>query len=273
MGSGSSGSQGSSSIPGTVSPITAAVTELFGGGVGVHNGQFVPTALFGGLPGNRPFGGVFNAGSFAPIGDLLNNQPLTSSESSILGAGAGPDGTPAFGVNPGFQDLAAQGLFGDTQTQRDIFSQAVSTLPALLDTEPDAAIAAARREFSQDTVPAILERAPGFSSSDLQRELVRGGVDLDTNVAALREANLGRVAQTVAGIPDFANAVGGQSSSLIDRAGDILGFGQLGREFLRETSPAGDAFRVLAALQSLTGPAITTESEGSGKQKSVGVLG
>jgi len=162
--------------------------------------------------------------------------------------------------------LQQAGFLSGLQSQ-DLLRQGAAALPALLETEPTAAIAAARRGFSQETVPTILERAPGFSSSDLQRELSRAGVDLDTNIAALREANLGRVGQTVQGLPQFAQAFG---SNLLDQAAQVLGFGQLGREFMQDVGPAGDAFRVLSALQSLTGPALTNFQFGSQKSKSGG---
>ena len=236
----SSGSQ--QSLPGTESPVTATLQALFGGQPVASGGQFQPTA-FGGA------GSAFTPESFAALPGLLQNFPMTGTEQAITGGG-----------------LQQAGFLSGLQSQ-DLLRQGAAALPALLETEPTAAIAAARRGFSQETVPTILERAPGFSSSDLQRELSRAGVDLDTNIAALREANLGRVGQTVQGLPQFAQAFG---SNLLDQAAQVLGFGQLGREFMQDVGPAGDAFRVLSALQSLTGPALTNFQFGSQKSKSGG---
>jgi hypothetical protein len=169
-----------------------------------------------------------------------------------------------FGAQPGAQDLALADMF----QSRGVLQQGVNALPALLNTEPDAAIALARREFTEQTLPALLERAPGFSSSDLQREMMRSGTDLDTQIAALREAGLNRAAQVTSFLPQFAEAVG---TNTLSRAGDILGFGQLGREFNLGISPAGDAFRVLEQLQSLMGPALVSTSSGSQSSKGGGV--
>lgn len=241
MGGGSSSS--TSSTPGSLSPVTAMLQALFGS-----------TPPKAGKSGYRPtsFGGegaLFNEETFNALPGLLQNFPMTGTEQAITGGGA-----QAFGAQNAF---GAQGLL----------QQGANALPALLETEPTAAIAAARRGFTQETVPSILERAPGFSSSDLQRELTRAGVDLETGIGAMREANLGRVAQTVQGLPAFAQAFGGQ---FLDQMAGVLGFGQLGREFMRDVSPAGDAFRVLTMLQSLTGPALTQSSKG--KSSSVQIL-
>lgn len=239
-------------VPGTLSPITATLISLFGGQPIAKGGQFRPTAF--------AEGGLFSPESFAALGGLLQNQPLTGVEQSILGAEGG-------GFGGGLQ---AAGLGTALQSQR-LLGLGAQALPALLETEPTASIAAARRGFTQETIPSILERAPGFSSSDLQRELTRGGVDLETNVAALREANLGRVGQVVEGLPGFAQAFG---SNLLDQAAQVLGFGQLGRELVREVSPAGDAFRVLSALQSLFGgPALTGTGSTSSKSANAAIGG
>lgn len=252
MGSGSKGqttqAQTQESAPGTLSPITATLLSLFGGAPQVRGGQFQPTAFAG--PG-----ALFTPESFSALPGLLANQPLTPVESFLTG---GSIQGPALAAA-----LQGQGLL----------QQAAGAVPALLETEPTAAIAAARRGFTEETIPAILERAPGFSSSDLQRELARAGTDLELGVAALREANLGRVGATVAQLPQFTQALG---TNLLDQASQILGYGQLGRELVRETSPAGDAFRVLVALQSLTGPGITQFQTGTGttrqRSKSTGVF-
>lgn len=244
-GGGSYGSSKGKSIPGTLSPVTATLLDLFGGNVTTKKGQFIPTS-FG-------EGGLFSPESFGAIGGLMQNQPLTGVERAMLGI----DPSGAFGGGT-LQELG----LGQALLSQGVLNAGVGALPALLETEPTAAINLARREFQQDTLPAILERAPGFSSSDLQRELTRAGVDLETNVAALREANLGRVGQTVLGLPGFAQAVG---SNLLDQAAQVLGFGSLGREFVRETSPAGDAFRTLTALQSLMG-GLTQQGSSSSKQ-------
>lgn len=225
--------------PGTLSPITGILLDLFGGTTGVKGGQFVPTTW--------GQGGAFNSGSFGALPGLLENMPLTGAESTVLGG-----------------DWQNAALGAGVQSQQAL-NLGAAALPDLLATNPAASIAAARRGFTEETLPAILERAPGFSSSDLQRELVRGGTDLETNIAALKEANLGRVGQVVQGLPAFASAMG---SNLVDQGTQILGFGQLGRDFAREQTPAGDAFRVLTAIQSLVGPGLTT----SGSSKSTGVL-
>jgi hypothetical protein len=71
------------------------------------------------------------------------------------------------------------------------------------------------------------------------------------------------VGQVVQGLPQYLQGY-------LDTASQNLGFGQIGRELVRDTSPAGDAFRVLSMIQSLTSPAITSQS--AGKSKSTGVL-
>ena len=250
MGSGSKQKSSAQQLPGTLSPVTASLLDLFGGNVIASGGQFFPTS-FG-------QGGAFSPQSFAALPGLLQNQPLTGVEQSILGAQGGGfgGGIQGLGMQAGLQ---AQGLL----------EQGAAALPALLETNPAASIAAAQRSFKEDTLPAILERAPGFSGSDLQRELTRAGVDLQTNIAALKEANLGRVGQVVAGLPGYAQAYG---QNLFDSATQALGFGQLGRQLVMENTPAGDAFRVLTALQGLTGSAITSQSGSSGKGKSTSVL-
>ena len=232
---GSGGSQSQQQAPGTLSPITATVLSLFGTNPDANEGQFAPTTGLG------QGGGVFSPQDFSALPGLLQNMPQTGVESAFLG------GAPTTA-----QAGALQG--------QDLLNRTASSLTI----EPSAAIAQARRGFEQETVPGILERAPGFSSSDLQRELTRGGVDLETNIGALRDAHQLALAQTV---PGFADKLG---TYMLDQATQQLGFGQLGREFTREVGPAGDAFRVLTALQSLTGPALTTQ--GSGKSKNVGVL-
>jgi len=219
------------------------IQSLFGSGISTAGGQYSPQG-FGGE------GAAFNQGSFAALPGLLQNMPATGAEQAITGGGA-------------------QGLgFLNALGSQGILQQGANALPALLETDPTASIAAARRGFSQETLPAILERAPGFSSSDLQRETARAGVDLETGIAALKEQNLGRVAQTVQGLPAFAQAFG---SNLLDQMSNVLGFGQLGREFMRDVSPAGDAFRVLSMLQSLTGPGLTQASRGQGESKSISI--
>ena len=251
MGGGSKGSSEQGQFPGTLSPVTATLQSLFGGSPTVTSGQFVPTT-FG-------QGGVFNPQSFSALSGLLQGQPLTGTEQGILGAQGG-------GFGGGIQALGLQNAL----TAQGLLNQGAALIPQLLNADPTAAIAQARSQFSQETIPQILERAPGFSSSDLQRELARGGTELETNIAALREAGLGQRLQTaLTGVPAFAQAVG---TNLLDQASQILGFGQLGRELVRDASPAGDAFRVLTALQSLTGPALTTQGFGTSKQKSTSVL-
>lgn len=245
MASGSHSSQQSSQLPGTASPVTALFQQLFGANVKAAGGQFVPTS-YGGA------GSLFQPSDFAALPGLLQNRPATSVEQLIAGGG-----------------LQQAGLANALQSQ-DILQQGAATLPALLQTDPTAAIAQARRGFTQETVPAILERAPGFSSSDLQRELTRGGVDLETNVAALREANLGRIGGLVQALPGYAQALG---SNLTDQASQLLGLGSLGREFLQDVSPAGDALRTLMALQGIMGgPALTQRGLSSGFSKQGGVL-
>ena len=71
--------------------------------------------------------------------------------------------------------------------------------------------------------------------------------------------------------PTIAQAIG---SNLLDQTANILGFGQLGREFVRDVSPAGDALRMLTIFQGLTGQAVTAQQSGgsSGRSKNVGVL-
>ena len=247
-GSESSGQQTQS--PGTLSPVTATLQSLFGGNPVVSaQGQFVPTS-FG-------QGGVFSPAMFSSLTGLLQGQPLTGTEQSILGAQGG-------GFGGGIQALGLQNAL----TAQGLLNQGAAILPQLLNADPTAAIAQARQQFGQETIPAILERAPGFSSSDLQRELARGGTELETNIAALREAGMSqRLNTALSGIPAFAQAVG---TNLLDQASQVLGFGQLGRELVRDTSPAGDAFRVLTALQSLTGPALTQTSQAHQTAKSGG---
>lgn len=251
MASGGTSVSAQGQLPGTASPVTAILQQLFGGNVKAAGGQFIPTA-FGATGPNGPTGAVFTPEMFSGLTGLLQSRPATGVEQFLTG--------------PDYQKLA---LGGALQSQ-DILSQGAAALPALLQTDPTAAIAQARRGFTQETLPAILERAPGFSSSDLQRELTRGGVDLETNVAALREQNLGRVAQTVQGLPAFAQALG---TNLSDQASQLLGLGTLGREFLQDVSPAGDAFRTLSMLQSLFGgPGLTQRGIGSSQSKQGGVL-
>lgn len=276
-------------VPGTFSPVLASLFSLFGGPPGVGPSGFTPSSFggpgaafqpgaFAALPGllqNQPLTGIEQfilgsqpgqpiqvpsfdqaafqaavaqqqasrggdkagrpvAGQLAPVdpAQFFTNQTIGGGENSVFGGGLQGAGLVSA--------LQAQGLLG----------QGAAALPALLETDPASAIAAARRGFTQETLPAILERAPGFSSSDLQRELSRAGVDLETNIAALREANLGRVGQVLQGLPGFAQAVG---SNLLGQAAQVLGFGTLGRQFTTEAGPAGDAFRVLSALATLEG--------------------
>ena len=243
--SGQHSNQTSQSTPGTLSPVTATLMSLFGTGVESGGGQYtqVPYQQFG--QGQ----GAFSPQSFAALPGLLQNQPLTGVESAILGAQGG-------GFGGGIQGMGLQNAL----TSQDLLNRTAGALTI----EPEAAIAQARRGFTQDTLPAILERAPGFSSSDLQREMTRAGVDLETNIGALRDAHQLALAQTV---PQLAQSVG---TNLLDQASQVLGFGQLGRELVRETGPAGDAFRVLTALQSLTTPALTQLSTGDAKSKGGG---
>ena len=243
MGSGSTGSGQQSNVPGTLSPVTASLLSLFGNQPITQGGQF-------GLQNQQTFGesgGVFSPQSFAALPGLLQNMPMTSTEQLVTGGG-----------------IQGLGLQGALQSQ-GLLEQGAGALSQQLQ-GPEAAIAQARRGFTQETVPDILERAPGFSSSDLQRELTRGGVDLETNIAALRESSQ---SNAIGQVPGYAQALG---SNLLDQAAQVLGFGQLGRDMIREVSPAGDAFRVLTALQSLTSPALTNISSGQQKNKSTGVF-
>jgi len=236
----SSGRQ--SSTPGTLSPITATLISLFGGAPTASSGQFQPTAFAG--PG-----AAFTPQSFAALPGLLANQPATATEQAF--------------TSPGFQALGGQ----QALLSQQILGQGAAALPGLLGGGSEAAVAQARRGFTQETLPSILERAPGFSSSDLQRELSRAGVDLETNIAAMREqGDLARAGLITGQLPQFAQAVG---TNLLDQAANVLGFGTVGREFLREVSPAGDAFRVLSALQSLVG-GLTNAQFGTQESKSGG---
>ena len=70
MGSGSTGGGSQQSQPGTLSPITATIWNLFGGNAQASRGQFIPTT-FG-------QGGAFGSSSFSALPELLNNMPLTS---------------------------------------------------------------------------------------------------------------------------------------------------------------------------------------------------
>lgn len=240
MGGGSKQSSSQQSFPGTQSPVTATIQALFGGQPIASGGQFIPTG-FGGE------GSAFTPQSFAALPGLMQNIPATGAESFL--------------TSPEFQGLATQqGLMS-----QGLLNQGAGVLSEQL-AGPQAAIALARRGFSEETLPAILERAPGFSSSDLQRELTQAGTDLETQIAALREAGQSKALSQV---PGFAQAVG---TNLLDQASQVLGFGQLGREFMREVGPAGDAFRVLTALQTLTGPALSQLQLGSSKGKSTQVL-
>ncbi len=242
MGSGGSSSQGSVQVPGTLSPVTATLLNLFGTNLETAGGQIqtVPYQTFG-------QGGAFTPQSFSALPGLLANMPATATEKAL--------------TSPQFQELglsnalASQGLLGAAGT----------ALQDLLK-GPEAEIALARRQFSQETLPAILERTPGFSSSDLQREVTRAGADLEAQIAAMRESSK---AQSISLAPQIAQAVG---TNLLETASQQLGYGQLARDFLREQSPAGDAFRVLTALQSLTTPAITGYGTSSGKSKNLGIL-
>ena len=244
MGSQSSG--GSTTRSGTTSPISATLFNLFGGQPRVNRGEYIPSS-YGGP------GALFTPQSFGALPGLLQNQPLTGVEQSILGAQNG-------GFGGGVQGLAASNAL----MSQDILNQGAAAIPALLQTDPTAQIAQAKRQFQQETLPTILERSPGWSSSDLQRQLTQAGTDLGVNIAALKEQNLGRVGQVVSSLPSYAQA---QGSNLLDQMSQVLGFGTLGRQFAMEQSPAGDAFRVLTALQSLTGPSMigggATSSQGS----------
>ena len=238
----------STSRSGSTSPITATLYSLFGtSDPRINRGQYMPTS-FGGSS-------VFNPAMFSSLSGLMQNQPLTGVESAVLGAQGG-------GFGGGIQAMGLQNAL----SSQDILNQGAQAIPALLQTDPTAAIALARRQFSQETLPSILERTPGFSSSDLQRELTKAGTDLETNIAALKEQNLGRVGQVVSMLPGYAQA---QGSNLLVQASQVLGFGTLGRQFVMDQSPAGDAFRVLTALQSLVGPGLVGGGTTS-KQSSFG---
>jgi hypothetical protein len=217
--------------------------ELFGQPVESYGGQLqaTPYNQFG------AGGGAFSPSSFAALPGLLQNLPLNATEQALTGGGI---------QSLGFlQGLQGQGLL----------EQAGAALGGMFD--PQAQIALARRGFEQETLPTILERAPGFSSSDLQRELTKGGVDLETQIAALTQQS---GLQAAALAPQLAAAIG---TNLFDQASAALGYGQLGRDFIREQSPSGDAFRTLAALQSLTTPALTTFGKGSQSSKGGGFWG
>ena len=242
---GSQSGSNSQTRSGTTSPITATLYSLFGGQPNVNRGMYVPTSYGGD-------NAAFTPQSFGALPGLLQNQPLTGVESAILGAQNG-------GFGGGIQALGLQNAL----SSQDLLNQGAATIPALLQTDPTAQIAQAKRQFQQETLPTIMEQAPGFSSSDLQRELTKAGVDLQTNIAALKEQNLGRVGQVVSALPGYAQT---QGSNLLDQASQILGFGTLGRQFVTEQSPAGDAFRTLSALQSIMGGMVgggSTSHQGS----------
>lgn len=243
MASGSTSSGWQSSKPGTQSPVTAVLQQLFGGNVKAAGGQFMPTSF------NE--GGVFSPQSFAALPGLLQNMPASGAESAVLGGG--------------FQNAMLGSLLGS----QGLLESGASQIPSLLSTDPTAQIAQARYDFSNSTLPAILERAPGFSSSDLQREATRAGTELGLGIAALREGERERVGNLLSAIPGYAQALG---SNLGQGGADLLAFGQGGREFARDIGPAGDAFRVLEMLQSLTGPGTTNVSLGSQRSASGGVL-
>jgi len=212
--------------------------------------QGVGTVRRGGGTSKGTFGTGIPAAAGAPV-TMPNPADFTTTQAG------------AFGQVPGFQEL---GLASALQSQ-SLLQQGAAALPGLLGGGTEAAVAQARRGFSQETLPGILERAPGFSSSDLQRELSRAGVDLETNIAAMREqGDLARAGLITQQLPQFAQAVG---TNLLDQAANVLGFGTVGREFLREVSPAGDAFRVLTALQSLVG-GLTNVQLGTQQSKSGG---
>ena len=247
MGSGSTQSQ--SQAPGTLSPVTASLLNLFGAPTTVTKGQFVPSANVG------TSGGVFSPQSFNALGGLMQNQPLSGAEQTIFGVNPS---VGTYGSAPGFQDIATQGALQGNQYLQSLGQELAGNVSG------QAAEALARRQFQQQTIPTILERAPGFSSSDLQRNLFTAGTDLETQIAAQHQAGLMQMAQVA---PTFADAL---STGLLNNASQIAGFGQLGRQMVTDVSPAGDAFRVLTALQSLTGPGLTTSGQGS--SKSTGVL-
>lgn len=236
---GSGGSQSQQQQPGTLSPVTASLIDLFGGNTKINRGQYVPSTTLGGA------GGIFSPQTFSALGGLMQNMPATGAEQSVFGQG-------------GFQDIAAQSALQGQNYLQALGQQLAS------DVSGDAAVKLARQQFSQQTLPAILERAPGFSSSDLQRELTRAGTDLETQIQAQHQQGLMQMAQIA---PSYVEALG---SNLLNQGANIAAFGQTGRDFLREVSPAGDAFRVLTALQGLTGPGLTTS--GLGRSKNVGVL-
>lgn len=245
MGGGSKQSSESSSAPGTLSPVTATLFSLFGGQPGISKGQYVPTS-FG-------QGGYFAPGMFGALPGLLANMPPTGVENTLT-------------ASPQFQQQGYENILNS----QALLNLGGAALMRELGQGTDAAVTQARRGFEQQTIPTILERAPGFSSSDLQRELTRAGADLETNVAAMREQSaLARSNLITQSLPQFAQTLG---TNLVDQASQLLGYGTLSREFMRDTSPAGDAFRVLTALQSLTGPGLTNVQVGTSKGKSTQVL-
>ena len=297
MGSGSSSSGSSTQGTGSLSPAQATLFDLFGGsGINARTGTYVPTGFAG-------EGSTFQPWMFSAMPGLLQNQPLSRTEQFILGAGpAGArtvfdtagyenamgewnrasnakksglgdrppvrpnpgeftrvvtEGDSVFGQKPGFQDLA----LGSLMATEGLFERGDTAYQSALE-GPEAAVALARRGFTEETMPAILERAPGFSSSDLQRELTRGGTDLDTEIAAMREQFR---LDALGGLPAYTEA---RRSNLLSGASDILGMGSAGREFIRDVSPAGDAFRTLEMLQSLTGPSLASFGRSSQQSKS-----
>ena len=179
---GSQSSKGSQTQqPGTLSPVTATILDLFGSSPRVWGGQFQPQ----GYDSNA---GVFGAQSFAALPGLLQNQPLTGVESFLLGAQpsgaiqvprfdqAGYEaavrragvGTGGFGKSPSsavgivdpqdfftYETVAQpESAFGggiqgqallDALQAHELIGQGAEAIPALLETDPTAAIAAARR--------------------------------------------------------------------------------------------------------------------------------
>ena len=219
MGVGGSGGS-SSSRTGTLNPAFAVLQDLFGANPTVRKGLFQPTTF--------DQGGVFSAQSFAPLGGLLANQPLSGLESFVFGVGGTPSTTREVVDHNAFSQAQAQYLQAIANPRRRVGFGAPGGQRG------DNLVAPDIRDFTTtETVPGTLAAGAGSGLPDLVL------ADLLQARGVLGDA-AGRIPELLDTSPDAAIALAQRSFSE-----DILpqiretssGFSD--SDFLRESVRAG----------------------------------